>query len=80
VIDAFPGPIKAGRTATAKRADSWTQAVLLKVWPVIVEATTDLAPPVWTPVSTNTLAGGTAYFSDPQWQSYPSRLYRLRTP
>ncbi len=46
----------------------------------VVEATTDLAHPVWSPLSTNTLAGGTATFSDPQWKSYPSRLYRLRTP
>ena len=46
----------------------------------VVEATTDLAPPVWTPVSTNTLVAGTAAFSDPQWQNYPARLYRLRTP
>ena len=46
----------------------------------VVEATTDLSQPVWTPVSTNTLLGGTAPFSDPQWQNYPSRLYRLRTP
>ncbi len=46
----------------------------------VVEAITDLAQPVWTPVSTNTLAAGTAYFSDPQWQNYPARLYRLRMP
>jgi len=33
-VDAFDGiaaTIKAGRTATAKREDSWTQAELLKV-------------------------------------------------
>ena len=42
MIDAFPGPIKAVRTAIAKREDSWTQAELLKVWPVVVEAT-----PTW---------------------------------
>jgi Flp pilus assembly protein protease CpaA len=47
---------------------------------VVVEATSDLTQPVWTPVSTNTLAAGTAYFSDPQWVNYPSRLYRLRMP
>ena len=46
----------------------------------VVEATTDLAQPVWTPVSTNTLAAGTAAFSDPQWRNYPTRFYRLRTP
>jgi len=44
---------------------------------VVVEAATNLANPVWIPVSTNTLAGGTSYFSDPQWTNYPGRYYRL---
>jgi len=47
---------------------------------VVVEACTDLANPVWFPVVTNTLAGGSSYFSDPQWALYPARFYRLRTP
>ena len=47
---------------------------------VVVDAATNLLDPVWTPVSTNLLTGGTPYFSDPQWTNYPSRLYRLRTP
>jgi hypothetical protein len=47
---------------------------------VVVEAATNLANPIWTPVSTNTLANGTSYFSDPQWSNYPSRFYRLRSP
>jgi hypothetical protein len=47
---------------------------------VVVEATADLANPVWTPVATNTLAGGSSHFSDPQWTNYPSRFYRLRSP
>ena len=34
--------------------------------------------PVWLPVSTNTLAGGTSYFSDPQPANLFSRFYRLR--
>ena len=44
----------------------------------VVEATTDLIQPTWTPVSTHTLSNGTAAFSDPQWMNYPSRLYRIR--
>jgi hypothetical protein len=44
---------------------------------VVVEACTNLASPVWLSVSTNTLAGGTNYFSDPQWTNYPKRFYRL---
>ena len=48
--------------------------------PVVVEACTNLANPIWSPVSTNTLTGGSSYFSDPQWTNYPARFYRLRSP
>jgi hypothetical protein len=44
---------------------------------VVVEAATNLANPVWIPVSTSTLTGGTNYFSDPQWTNYPERFYRV---
>ena len=52
---------------------------------IVVEAATNLASPIWSPVSTNTLnifvgTNGTSYFSDPQWTNYPSRFYRLRSP
>ena len=47
---------------------------------VIVQASTNLAHPVWLPVSTNLLVGGTAYFSDLQWTNYPGRFYRLSSP
>jgi len=46
---------------------------------IVVEATADLAHPAWAPVSTNTLTGGSSYFSDPQWTNSPSRFYRLRS-
>jgi hypothetical protein len=45
---------------------------------VVVEAATNLANPVWIPVSISTLTGGTNYFSDPQWTNYPERFYRLQ--
>jgi len=48
--------------------------------PVVVEACTDLTHPVWLPVKTHTLAGGSAYFSEPQWTNYSGRFYRLRSP
>src|SRR5665213_2516643 len=48
--------------------------------PVVVLAATNLANPVWTPVSTNALTNGAFYFSDPQWTNYPRRFYRLRSP
>jgi hypothetical protein len=44
---------------------------------VVVEANTNLANPTWSPLRTNTLTGGSTYFSDPQWTNYPSRFYRL---
>jgi hypothetical protein len=47
---------------------------------VVVEASTTLINPIWTAVSTNILAGGSSYFGDPAWTSYPSRFYRLRSP
>jgi len=47
---------------------------------VVVEACTDLANPIWSPVGTNTLPGGSSYFSDPQWTNYPGRFYRIRSP
>jgi hypothetical protein len=47
---------------------------------VVVEASTNLANPSWSPLATNTLASGSSYFSDPQWSKYPTRFYRLRWP
>ena len=47
---------------------------------VIVDVCTNLTNPVWVPVSTNTLIGGTSYFSDATWTNYPNRFYRLHTP
>jgi hypothetical protein len=47
---------------------------------VVVQATTNLANPVWTPLATNPLVGGTNYFSDPKWTNYPRRFYRITTP
>jgi hypothetical protein len=46
----------------------------------VVEATTNLRQPVWTPVSTNTFSAGAASFSDPQWQNHRTRFYRITTP
>jgi len=47
---------------------------------IVVEVCTNLAKPVWLPVETNTLIGGSAAFSDPQYTNYPGRFYRLRSP
>ncbi len=46
--------------------------------PVVVEASTTLANPVWSPISTNTLINGWSYFSDVGWTNYPARFYRVR--
>lgn len=47
---------------------------------VKVEAATNLANPIWVPLGTYTLTGGSAYFSDPDWTNHPSRFYHLTTP
>jgi len=47
---------------------------------VAVDACTNLAAPVWTPLQTNTLTGDTLYFSDSEWTNHPNRFYRLRWP
>jgi len=47
---------------------------------IVVEACTNLAHPIWYPLQTNTLTGGSSYFSDPQWTNYSGRFYRLRSP
>jgi hypothetical protein len=46
----------------------------------VVEASTSLVNPTWSPVTTNALNDGTLYFSDPQWTNYPNRFYRVRSP
>jgi hypothetical protein len=50
------------------------------VYTVVVEACTNLASPVWTPIQTATLTNGSFYFSDPQWTNYPARYYGLGLP
>jgi hypothetical protein len=47
---------------------------------LLVEAAMNLANPAWVPVGTNTLTGGSSYFSDPEWTNRPARFYRLRSP
>jgi hypothetical protein len=48
--------------------------------PVVVEACTSLANPVWTPLSTNTLADGSVYFSEPVQANASGRFYRITSP
>jgi hypothetical protein len=47
---------------------------------VVVEACERVSSAIWLPVATNTLTGGSSYFSDPQWTNYPARFYRLLSP
>jgi hypothetical protein len=46
---------------------------------VVVEASTTLSHPAWSPVITNTLTDGWSYFSDAEWTNYPARFYRVRS-
>ena len=47
---------------------------------LVVDACTNLSNPIWMPISTNTLTGGSSYFSDPHWTNHPGRFYRFRAP
>ena len=47
---------------------------------VVVEVATNLLGPVWVPVGTNVLSGGSSYFNDPGWASRPRGFYRFSTP
>jgi hypothetical protein len=47
--------------------------------PVAVEACTNLARPIWIPVTNVTLTN-TFYFTDPQWANYPARYYGIGFP
>jgi hypothetical protein len=46
---------------------------------VVIEASTSLLNPNWSPVATNILDQfGTTHFSDPAWTNYSGRFYRVR--
>ena len=47
---------------------------------VVVEACTNLASPVWTPLQTNTLTNGSFYFSEPLQTNGSGRYYRISLP
>ena len=47
---------------------------------VVVENCTNLINPSWLPVSTNLLADGASYFSDPGWANSSAQYYRVRVP
>jgi hypothetical protein len=48
--------------------------------PVVVEACTNLANPVWTPLQSMTLTNGSVYFGDPNWTNFPVRFYGIGFP
>jgi len=46
----------------------------------MVETSTSLANPVWTPLATMTLTNGSVYFSEPLQTNGPARYYRIGSP
>ncbi len=48
--------------------------------PIVVEACTNLASPVWVPLQSASLTNGSFYFNDPQWTNYPGRFYGIGWP
>jgi hypothetical protein len=45
-----------------------------------VEACTNLATPVWTPLQTLTLTNGSFYFTEPFQTNSAARYYRISSP
>jgi hypothetical protein len=45
----------------------------------VIEACSSLANPIWIPLRTNTLTGGSYIFTDPDTTNYPARFYRIRS-
>jgi hypothetical protein len=48
--------------------------------PLVIEASSNLAPQSWIPLQSCTLTNGSLYFSDAQWTNYPGRFYRVSSP
>ena len=48
--------------------------------PIVVEASTNLANPVWTPLTNVTLTNGLFHFSEPAQPNTPARYYRIGSP
>jgi hypothetical protein len=48
--------------------------------PIVVEASTDLANSVWTPLRTLTLTNGSVYFSEPLQTNSSGRFFRISSP
>ena len=47
---------------------------------IVVEASTNLGNPVWTPIQTNALTNGSFHFSEAMQTNLPGRYYRIRSP
>lgn len=74
----FPQITEAGFSASANQFGftiNWASGQS-----VVVDVCTNLNNPDWEPVQTNMLMTGSLSFADPDWLSYPSRYYRLRSP
>jgi hypothetical protein len=48
--------------------------------PIAIEACTNLANPVWTPITNVILTNGSFHFTDQQWTNYPHRYYGVGFP
>ncbi len=48
--------------------------------PIVVQASTNLANPVWTPLTNVTLTNGLFHFSEPAQPNTPNRYYRIASP
>jgi hypothetical protein len=47
--------------------------------PLLVEASTNLVDGAWSALQTGTLANGVLHITDPAWQDFSRRFYRVRS-
>jgi hypothetical protein len=48
--------------------------------PIVLQAATNLANPVWTPLTNTTLTNSSIHFSEPLQPNIPARYYRITSP
>src|SRR6202034_1112059 len=48
--------------------------------PIVVQACTNLAQPIWVPLQSLTLTNGLVHFSEPFQSNTPARFYRIAAP
>ena len=76
-----PAPIQTSGTNFGVRSNQFGFNITGTPYiPIVVEASTNLAGPVWIPIQTLTLTSGMVYFSEPLQTNSSGRYYRISSP